>query len=200
MGASLAGPREGELPPETAGGATVGAAPPRGVSVPAIVLEFALYLAIVVFTYPFLRERFHPVLRALERATAALASALLGPLGSDVSQGGRVLVFDGQTALVVEECTGAYEILIFCAAVLAFPASWRQRLAGFALGIPLIYAVNVLRVAMLLFVGRHWPGALDFLHIYLWQATLILMITGTWLLWIALVVRRGQAAALARPG
>lgn len=185
-------PRE-DLPANAPGGAALAAAPPGGVPVRAIVLHFALYLAILVLAYPYLRQEFHPLVAALESATAALAQDVLFLVGSDVSQGGRVLVFEGQTALVVEECTGAYEVLIFCAAVLAFPTSWRKRLAGLALGVPLIYGVNVLRVATLLFVGRRAPGALDFLHLYLWQATLILLITGTWLLWIALVVRRGQA-------
>jgi archaeosortase B (VPXXXP-CTERM-specific) len=159
-----------------------------------IVLRFAAYLAVAVLAYPALRTELFPVVRALEGATAALAAGVLGLFGSDVSHGDRVLVFEGHTALVVEECTGAYEVLIFCAAVLAFPTGWRQRLAGFALGIPLIYALNVLRIATLLAVGRYEPRALDFLHLYLWQATLILMITGTWLLWIALVVRRAQPA------
>ena len=163
-------------------------------SVRSIVLRFAAYLAIAVLAYPALRTPLFPALRALESATAALAAGVLGLFGSDVSHGERVLVFEGHTALIVEECTGAYEVILFCAAVLAFPTGWRERLAGFALGIPLIYAANVLRIATLLAVGRYHPGVLDFLHLYLWQATLILVITGTWLLWIALVVRRGQAA------
>ena len=166
----------------------MGTAPVAG-----MVLRFAAYLAIAVLAYPALRAEIFPVLRALESATAALASGVLSLVSSDVSQGGRVLVLSGHTALVVEECTGLYEVLIYGAAVLAFPAGWRQRLLGLALGIPLIYAFNVLRIATLLAAGRYNPAALDFLHLYLWQATLILVITGTWLLWIALVVRRGQA-------
>ena len=171
-----------------------GAAPPAARSVRAIVVSFVLYLAIAVLAYPTLRAEFFPAVRALEGTTTALASGLLGLFGSDVSHAERVLVFEGHTALIVEECTGVYEILIFCAAVLAFPTSSRKRLAGVALGIPLIYAFNVIRIATLLAVGRYHPATLDFLHLYFWQVTLILMITGTWLLWIALVVRRGQAA------
>ena len=33
------------------------------------------------------------------------------------------------------------------------------------------------------------------MHIYFWQATLILMITSVWLLWIFKVVRRGEPSA-----
>ena len=34
----------------------------------------------------------------------------------------------------------------------------------------------------------------DFMHLYFWQATLILMITSVWLLWIFQVVRREDPA------
>jgi len=193
MAASRAG-----HPLQPTGGAIAEVAPPASASVGRIVLRFAAYLAIAVLAYPALRAQLFPAVRALEGATAALASGVLALFASDVSQGGRVLVLSGHTALIVEECTGVYEILIFCAAVLAFPTGWRQRLLGFAFGIPLIYAFNVLRIATLLAAGRHYPAALDFLHLYFWQATLILVITGTWLLWIALVVRRAPAA-LAHP-
>jgi archaeosortase B (VPXXXP-CTERM-specific) len=179
---------------EPAGGVMPGVAPPAGRSVHAIVLSFVLYLAIAVLAYPALRTELFPALRALESATAGLASGLLGLFGGEVSHGERVLVFEGHTALIVEECTGLYEILIFCAAVLAFPTSWRKRFAGFALGIPFIYLFNLIRIATLLAVGRYRPSMLDFFHLYFWQATLILMITGAWLLWIKLVVHRGQAA------
>jgi archaeosortase B (VPXXXP-CTERM-specific) len=163
-----------------------------------IVLRFAAYLAVAVLAYPALRAQLFAAVRALEAATAALAAGVLGLFGSDVSSGERVLVFENYTALIVEECTGLYEILIYGAAVLAFPTGWRQRGLGLAIGIPTIYAFNVLRIATLLAAGRHAPAALDFLHLYFWQATLILMITGTWLAWIALVVRRAPAA-LAHP-
>lgn len=80
-------------------------------------------------------------------------------------------------------------MLIFTAAVLAFPATWRKKLIGIFLGCPLIYLFNVLRIAVLVIVGRHWSSAFEFMHLYFWQATMIVMITSVWLLWIMMVVR-----------
>ena len=49
-----------------------------------------------------------------------------------------------------------------------------------------------MRILVLLLVGRYRPQVFEFMHIYFWQATLILMITSVWLLWIFKVVRPGE--------
>jgi hypothetical protein len=48
---------------------------------------------------------------------------------------------------------------------------------------------------MLMVVGRYYPAAFDFMHLYFWQATMIVMITSVWLLWIMKVVRSGEEPA-----
>jgi exosortase/archaeosortase family protein len=63
------------------------------------------------------------------------------------------------------------------------------------MGCPLIYLFNLIRIAMLIVVGRFWPPAFDFMHIYFWQATMIVMITSVWLLWITKVVRHDATAS-----
>ena len=40
------------------------------------------------------------------------------------------------------------------AAVLAFPTEWSKKFTGFLMGCPLIYLFNVVRIAMLIVVGR----------------------------------------------
>ena len=57
------------------------------------------------------------------------------------------------------------------------------------LGIPAIYVFNLLRIMCLLVVGRYANPMFDFFHLYFWQATLIIMITSVWLLWIYAIVR-----------
>ena len=97
--------------------------------------------------------------------------------------------------LIIEECTGIFEVLIFLAAVLAYPTGWVDKLIGIALGVPILYAFNIARILVLLWVGRFHNELFEFMHIYFWQATLILMITSVWLLWILKVVRRDEPSA-----
>jgi archaeosortase B (VPXXXP-CTERM-specific) len=96
---------------------------------------------------------------------------------------------------IIAECTGIFEALIFLAAVLAYPTSWAKRAIGIGLGVPILYAFNVVRILVLVAVGHHWVDLFDFMHLYFWQATLILMITSVWLLWIFKVVRHGEPEA-----
>ncbi len=125
----------------------------------------------------------------LQNGTAAVVASVCGAFSHNIHLAGDVVTYDGFAVRIISECFGLYEMGIFAAAVLAFDASWRKRLVGLGLGVPAIYGLNLLRIAMLLVVGRHAPRLFDFTHVYFWQATLILVITCLWLLWVRFVVR-----------
>jgi exosortase H (IPTLxxWG-CTERM-specific) len=128
-------------------------------------------------------------MQPLKEATAALASALFGLFSSSVSAHGDIVAVSGGFSVkIVAECFGLLEMAIYAAAVLAFATSWRKRLIGLALGIPVIFLVNLLRIGMLLWVGSHSREFFEFAHLYFWQATLVLGITALWLLWVRFVV------------
>lgn len=96
------------------------------------------------------------------------------------------------TFIVVPSC-GAGEILVlYLAAVLAFPATWRARLWGLGLGLPALYLVNIARLVVLALIG-----ALDtsgkwfaFVHEYVWQAAYLVIVAVAWLLWANGAARR----------
>ncbi len=127
----------------------------------------------------------------LER-TAWLDAQLLGLFSDRVEHAGIVVRLDGFAVQVVAECIGLFEALILAAAVLAYPARWRERLQGVVLGSAALYLLNVLRIAFLLVIGRHAPDFFEFAHVYLWQTLLVLFIAPLWLAWIRFCVR-GEA-------
>ena len=150
---------------------------------------FLIYLGLVSVLYPLFTASFSGVIRWLIDATAYVEYLILRPFTSEVSYAGNLVVFQGFSVKIIVECTGIFEIMIFSAAVLAFPTSIRKKAIGLFLGAPLLYLFNVVRIVVLILVGRYWFSIFDFMHIYFWQATLILMITSVWLLWIFKVVR-----------
>ena len=92
------------------------------------------------------------------------------------------------TFIVVPSC-GAIEVMvIFLAAVLAFPASWRHRARGVALGLPLMYLVNIVRLACLACLGALDPGGawFNFVHEYVWQAAYVIFVVLAWMAWVEL--------------
>ena len=156
------------------------------------IVLFVLYLSAAATAYPVLRERYRFVLDALMRGTARLEYWIFRVFTPDVSSSDTLVVFQGTSVKIIEECTGIYEAIIFASAVLAFPTSWKNRSIGLLLGCPLIYAFNAVRITTLIAALRYYPSAFDFMHLYFWQATLILMIMSVWALWFFKVVLREE--------
>ena len=155
---------------------------------------FLPYLAIVSLGYPVVVEHFNGVIQAFILATAVIEYEIFALFSDEVRLDGKMIWFGRFVVKIIDECTGIYEMLIFAAAVLAFPTDWAKRGLGLLLGCPLIYLFNVARIAGLILVGRYWSEAFEFMHLYFWQATMIAMITSVWLLWIVKVVQREDPA------
>jgi len=103
------------------------------------------------------------------------------------AQQGRFFSF-----IVIPEC-GAIEVMvIYLAAVLAFPASWRARAWGLGLGLPIMYAVNILRLSCLACIGAIDQNGkwFEFCHEYVWQAVYVVFVVIVWMAWVEFRVRR----------
>jgi archaeosortase B (VPXXXP-CTERM-specific) len=150
---------------------------------------FSLYLGIFSVLLPAGFERFPAAVEFAVDATAKLEYWVLRLFSDQASLTGAAVYFGHFAVRIITECTGLFEMVIYAACVLAFPTSWRKRGLGLLLGIPAIYAFNLLRILCLLVVGRYANSMFDFFHLYFWQATLIIMITSVWLLWIYAIVR-----------
>jgi archaeosortase B (VPXXXP-CTERM-specific) len=156
---------------------------------------FLPYLGLASFGYPIVVKHFNWIIQAFIRATAGIEFLIFELVSGDARLDGKMVWYGQFVVKIIDECTGLYEMLIFTAAVLAFPTSWAKRAIGVFLGCPLIYLFNVVRIAGLIVVGRHWSKAFEFMHLYFWQATMIVMITSVWLLWIVKVVQREDQTA-----
>jgi len=118
----------------------------------------------------------HEHLGPLQRLIATLSAAggrLVG--GQCVAQGDDIVV-KTLTMNVNHECTGVFVCILFASFVLAYPATWRDRCIGLALGIPLFFVVNVLRLATLARIVEIYPAAFFYLHEYVWQGILTVFV------------------------
>ncbi len=91
-------------------------------------------------------------------------------------------------------CSGADALALCLGAVLAYPVTWRARLAGAGGGVALIVGLNTLRIGTL---GRAAasPAWFNTLHLYVWPAVLTLAIAGYVFAWMRLADRRPLASA-----
>ncbi|MGH9360736.1 MAG: exosortase H, partial [Thermoanaerobaculia bacterium] len=124
--------------------------------------------------------------RAVEPFTAGVArvsGATLGLLGQEVRMEGTVIRGPRFAVNIRNGCNGLETLLIFGAAVVAFPASWRARLAGLAAGAALIQLVNLVRVVALYLTGAYLPRLFDASHTVVWQTLVILFGVLLWVGW-----------------
>lgn len=105
-------------------------------------------------------------------AYARLTGAVLRLFDSGIHVVGRDIV--GKVSLTIAKNCDAMDInIVFAAAVVAFPAPWRDRLVGVALGTGVLAVVNVLRIASLYGVDARWPGLFEVAHAEVWPLLLV---------------------------
>jgi exosortase/archaeosortase family protein len=126
---------------------------------------------------------FDDLLAGLRLAVARASAGVLGAFGMPVTTSGTTIHGPGTPLVIVNECTGIDATILLGAAILVFPATWRQRLAGLALASVVMMGVNFVRVLSLVWIGNYSPGFLDIGHLYVWPVLVILVGVGTLLLW-----------------
>ncbi|HEY0512713.1 MAG TPA: exosortase H [Thermoanaerobaculia bacterium] len=139
---------------------------------------------------------------AIEPFTAGIARAsggVLDLMGQHVALSGTIIRNARFAVNIRNGCNGVEAMLIFLAAVLAFPASWKSRLAGLALGTVAIQAVNLVRVVALFLTGIYFPRIFDTSHTVIWQTIVILFGLLLWIFWANRFAAPAETAAPATP-
>jgi archaeosortase B (VPXXXP-CTERM-specific) len=154
------------------------------------VLKFAGLYIFYIGIFTLLYIIFKDDLEFFRNITADGLSAILGIFGIQNSVFGSVIHLETISLKVIDECTGIYELLVYSGCVLAYSTTLDKKMYGIAFGVPAILSINMVRLVCLAFVGVWYPAIFDYVHYYLWQVTLILIIVLVTLLWIEKVVKR----------
>jgi exosortase H (IPTLxxWG-CTERM-specific) len=81
-------------------------------------------------------------------------------------------------------CNGIEALIILFAAIFSFPAPFKNKLIGFAIGFFAIQGLNLVRIVSLFYLGQWNEVAFEWFHLYLWQALIILDALVVWLIWL----------------
>ncbi|MBI4914703.1 MAG: exosortase H [Acidobacteria bacterium] len=112
------------------------------------------------------------------------ARIVLNAFGEGATVVGQTLRSPRFAVVIYNGCNGLEAMLIFVCGVLAFPAPWRRKLLGIALGFLAIQAVNIVRVVSLFYVGVLKPEWFSTAHVFVWQSAIILFAVLLWVLWV----------------
>ncbi len=84
---------------------------------------------------------------------------------------------------VVDGCNGIYATAILLSGVIAYPAKVRHKLLGVLIGFVAIFALNLVRVISMLYLGQYFPDIFKEIHIFVWQPIIILWAIYIWYFW-----------------
>lgn len=122
--------------------------------------------------------------------TAHVVSWLLNSMGIANSVDYNIIHLKNDTWNVTSECTAVNAVFLFVSFVCAYSSALKSKALGLVSGIPLILAVNILRLVVLGWITEYWPRHAHFFHDFVWETVFIFFIILLWLAWINLVVDR----------
>lgn len=116
-------------------------------------------------------------------ANAIASGQVLRVLGFDASVSGTLIRIGSHAINVRRGCEALEPTVLLAAAMLVYPATWRERGNGFVVGALLLGALNVVRIVSLHVVLLRWPGAFEKLHLEIWPVAFVLAAVACWLRW-----------------
>ena len=162
-------------------------------------LRFML-LFLLFLTALFVAELLQPVDRhVIVPFTSAIADVcvwIVGIFDPHAIAHGKILqsTTSGFAISIERGCNGVEAVIILISAMLAFPASWRHKLAGIGIGFLAIQAMNIVRIISLFYLGQWSRLWFDWFHLYLWQALIVLDALVVFLVWLRYLPRRQTQA------
>ena len=147
-------------------------------------LRFFLYCVLAFAALFALQDR---VVEPFTQGIAWVTYKLMRAVGTPVWMNG-VTVGAGKFAVQIRNnCNAIYEMGLYAAATLAYPAAMSQRTTGILFAVAVLYVVNLVRVLSLIYIGYLLPGVFEAAHVYVWQVLFLVVVAGLWLSWIGRV-------------
>ncbi len=81
-------------------------------------------------------------------------------------------------------CNGVEATIVLVAAMLAFPAPWKNKIIGLVIGVIAVQGLNIVRIISLFYLGQWNYEVFEWAHLYVWQALIMLDVLIVWLLWV----------------
>ncbi len=124
-------------------------------------------------------------------ALARISTYLVTLFDPDVVATGRIIrsTANGFAVSIEAGCNGVEATIVLLAAMLAFPAPWRNKLVGLAVGTLAVQGLNVVRVISLFYLGQWNRTWFEWAHLYVWQALIMLDVLIVWLVWVRTLPR-----------
>jgi len=155
---------------------------------PVIRTLIKLYLSfgavLLLFVIAFNLEAVHVAVVGPFTGLVAVASKVVMNLfGAGATVYDNYLSTPSYSINIVDGCNGIYATAILISGVVAYPSALKHKLWGVLLGTAAIFALNLVRVISLFYLGQHYPDIFNEVHVYVWQPVIILWAILVWDFW-----------------
>ena len=119
---------------------------------------------------------------------AYFGSGLLSLMGQRTVADGAAINSSDFSLLVKKGCDAIAPVMLVVTGISLFPTEWNKKLKGIGIGVLALFALNLLRIVSLYFVGVHAPDYFEFMHVEFWQVLFIglaVLYFFYWLNWAA---------------
>jgi len=147
-------------------------------------LLFSLYSVLAFAAIFALQDQ---VVEPFTRGIAWVTYKVLRAVGVQAWLDGVAVGMPGFAVQIRTNCNAIYEMGLYAAASLAYPAVATQRATGILLGVAVLYVVNLIRVLSLIYFGHLLPNFFEAAHVYVWQALFLAIVAALWLSWVSRV-------------
>jgi len=99
----------------------------------------------------------------------------------------------GFAVAIAPGCNGIEAVIVLLAAILAYPATIKDKLLGISIGIIAIQLMNIVRIISLFYLGQYNETLFDWAHSYIWQALIMLDVLIVYLFWLRRINKSANA-------
>jgi exosortase H (IPTLxxWG-CTERM-specific) len=128
----------------------------------------------------------HPAVTSFTRGLVEISAMVIGLLGGGATAHEVILQnpSNGFAMEVLDGCNGIDVVVLLWAAILAYPASWRQKGKGLLAGTVIINVINFLRIISLFYLGQYDRQWFEFAHLYVWESVFVLLTLTIFWMWV----------------
>lgn len=115
--------------------------------------------------------------------TSSLTAGLLSIFEEGIYSNGPRIGTNEFSVMLSFGCEGTEPLIIYLAAIISFPAALKSKIKGIVTGSLILYAMNVIRVGLLYFIGRSNPGSFELFHTTIFPVLFIFFAIVSWGIW-----------------
>ena len=159
------------------------------------VLSFVLFAVLVLVGNTPLWF-FPDIIIPFQKFMVKIVGGLITASGQEVVQDGVHIILKNDQWIMTPECTALSAMIVFVAFVLVYPSSIKSKGIAVLTGIPFLIIANTLRLFSLAWATELFAKYAHLTHDYVWQVAFLILIAVMWLVWIEMVVKRENKAAV----